>query len=156
MQEKQNNKFIWAVIATETSHVFCCVLPTLFSLISLLSGFGLIITIPGWMETLHDTMHGLELPMIVFSAFIVFIGWGLHYYSVKNDCHDHGCHHKPCGPRKRAASKILIAASVLLCFNLVIYFGVHRPADLQIHSDAHVESVEGGHGHDHDHHGHDH
>lgn len=154
MQEKSSSKIIWAVIATETSHVFCCVLPTLFSLVSLLSGFGLIVTIPGWLVDIHDALHEYELPMIGFSSAVVALGWGLHYFSIKNDCHDHGCHHEPCGPRKRTASKILVAATVLLSFNMLIYFGVHRPAEMRAHSHEHAEAAD-GHDHGHDQHDHD-
>ena len=141
--DKRQKRFLWAIVVSELSHVFCCVLPTMFSLVSLLAGFGVIATMPGWLESLHHIMHGWELPMIGFSAVVLLIGWGLHFYSLKEDCHNHGCEHEPCGPNKRRASKILIAASVLFVFNVVIYFGVHRPQDAAMHA---------GHGH----HGHDH
>lgn len=147
MQDKTQKKLFWAIIATETSHIFCCVLPTLFSVMSLLAGIGIVATMPGWLETFHDAMHDWEMPMIALSASVVAVGWGLHCYSLKNDCHDHGCEHEPCGPRKRTASKILIGATILLAFNVTIYFGFHRPMETNHHHDhAH---------HDH-HHGHEH
>ena len=152
MSEKHEKQFFWAIVATETSHVFCCVLPTLFSFMSVLAGFGVVATMPGWLETLHDTMHHWEVPMIIMSAAVVALGWGLHYYSLKNDCHDHGCHHEPCGPRKRAASKILVAATILLAFNLSIYFGFHRGQDQAAAQAEHAQSDDHGHSH----HGHEH
>ncbi|MCB1652352.1 MAG: hypothetical protein KDI46_09905 [Alphaproteobacteria bacterium] len=124
--QKHQKRLLWAIVASETSHVFCCVLPTLFSLVALLSGFGMVITLPGWLEVLHDELHHYELPMIIFSAAVLALGWGLQMHSWKIDCHDTGCHHGSCKPRKRAASKILIAASVLFTFNVILYFGFHR------------------------------
>ena len=138
MTEKKQDKIFWAILATETSHVFCCVLPTLFSLLSLLTVFGVAITIPGWLDHLHGFMHQYEVHAIIVSALAVAIGWVFHYYSIKNDCHDHGCHHKPCGPRKRTASKILKIATLLLAFNLMIYFGFHRGDAIEKHSEAHA------------------
>jgi len=151
MSEKHEKHLFWAIVATETSHIFCCVLPTLFSIASVLVGFGVVATMPGWLETLHDTMHGWEIPMIIMSATVVAIGWGLHYYSLKNDCHDHGCHHEPCGPRKRAASKILVIATILLAFNLMIYFGFHRNYNLEHAEFGAVDTHVDDHGHNHDH-----
>ncbi len=119
-------KVLWAIVLTEMSHVFCCVLPTLFSLVSLLAGVGIIVTLPGWLGSLHNIMHGYELAMIIFSACVIMLGWAFHFYSYKEDCHDHGCGHKPCGPTKRRANKILIAATMLFVVNIVIYFGAHR------------------------------
>ena len=149
---KNNNKLYWAILMTETSHIFCCVLPTLFSVAGLLAGFGVIATIPGWLESFHEIMHGWELPVLMFSAAMIGLGWAFHFYSQKSDCHDHGCEHEPCGPRHRRASKILVAASVLLVVNAAVYFGLHRPQDqhaMEISAeDAH------DHGHSHDHHNH--
>ncbi len=117
---------VWAIVLSETSHVFCCVLPTIFSVLSLLSGFGLAVTVPGWMESLHAVMHHWEAPMIVVSLFIVASGWGLYWYARKMDCHDHGCHHGACEPQKNISGHLLVAATVLLVFNLLVYFVIHR------------------------------
>ncbi len=155
MTEKHQKRIFWAIVATETSHIFCCVLPTLFSLASVLAGLGINVTMPGWLESAHDVMHGYELPVIMFSAGVVALGWGLHYYSLRNDCHDvGGCHHEPCGPKKRRASKILIAASILLAINFTVYFGIHRPMDQASHHAGH-EHYEHDHGHEEEHGGHD-
>ena len=145
MQEKHQKKLFWAILISEASHIFCCVLPTIFSVISVLVGLGIVATMPGWLAGFHDLMHGWEMPMIMLSAGVVALGWGVHFYSLKYDCHDVGdCHHGPCGPKKRRASKILIAATVLLLVNVSVYFGVHRVQD----SLSHVS--EGAH-HNHDH-----
>jgi len=146
MQEKHQKRLFWAIVLSETSHVFCCVLPTVISLMSLLAGFGLIVAMPGWLQSLHDTMHGWELTMIIVSATVIALGWGLHFYSKKAECcHSTGCSHEPCGPRKKIANKILIVATVLMVFNIGMYFGVHRP----------MEAEHGHAGHEHeDHHDH--
>jgi len=88
---------------TEISHVFCCVLPLVFSLAGLLAGLGLVILLPDWLNGLHDAMHGFELATIIAAGVMLILGWAVHFYSVHNDCHEHGCSHQPCGPRKKAA-----------------------------------------------------
>ena len=146
MQEKHQKRLYLAILISETSHVFCCVLPTIFSVLSILAGIGLVAAVPGWLTSFHDAMHDWEVPLISASALVVAIGWGLYFYSKKIDCHDTGCHHGPCGPKKRTTSKILIAATLLLAFNMTIYFGLHRGADQQSNS-VHYS---------HEHHEHDH
>lgn len=115
-----------AVIASEGMHVFCCVLPTLFSLMGLLAGLGVVAALPPSMIAFHDFMHDWEVPMIVASGIILALGWAAVVYSDKVDCHSSGCAHGACAPRKTRAHKILIVASVLFFVNVVIYFGVHR------------------------------
>lgn len=156
MRDKHQNRIFWAIIATETSHLFCCVLPTVFSIASLLAGFGVIVTLPGWLNGLHHALHSWEMPMLVMSAVVVVLGWALHYYSLKNDCHDVGeCSHAPCGPTKRRASKILIGATILLGFNLLIYFGLHREETRLITVTGEIsQDIHELEGHDHSHHDH--
>ena len=149
MQEKHQKRLLWAIIISESSHIFCCVLPTVISVFSLLSAFGVIVTVPGWLDGLHDVMHEWEPTMIAVSIVVIALGWGLYFYNLRHECcHHTGCEHGPCGPRKSTANKILIVASVLMVFNLFMYFGVHRPMEQNEHADH-------AHHHDH-HHGHDH
>ena len=147
MHEKHQKRLYWAILLSETSHIFCCVLPTLFSLLSILAGIGLVAAIPGWLTDFHDIMHDWEVPMIMLSATVVALGWALHFYSQKIDCHDTGCHHGPCGPKKKMASRILIAATILLAFNVTIYFGFHRAMEAPSSAGVHAHDY----GHDHDH-----
>lgn len=155
--KKHEKKVLWTIIVAEGSHIFCCLVPTLFSLLSLLSTFGLIITMPGWLSWLHDVMHDYELYMIGFSAFVVVLGWGLHYLAhhahVFGD-HAHTCCDHDHGAPTRASTthKILLLATALLVINMIVYFGFHRGQDAHLHSDA-VHA----HAHDHhEHHGHAH
>jgi len=116
-------------------------LPTLFSLASVLTGLGLMVAVPGWLTSFHDVMHRWEVPMIIFSASVVVLGWALYFSSKKIDCHDTGCCHEPCEPRKKTANRILIVATVLLIFNVSIYFGIHRGMSAQPLDSAHVHHV---------------
>lgn len=124
--KKTQGIFSWVVILSECSHVFCCVLPSVFSIITLLAGIGVIGAMPIWMEVLHDTLHGYEISLMIFSGAVVLIGWGLHYISKKIDCHDTGCGHGACAPKKSRSEKILIAATMLFLLNVGIYFSIHQ------------------------------
>lgn len=146
-----------AVILSETSHVFCCVLPTVFSIVSVMAGLGMVSAMPLWLESVHEAMHDWEVPLIVFSGLMISLGWGLHVYSQKIDCHDTGCHHPPCAPVKKKNNRLLIIATVLFAVNALIYFGLHRAIDSGAIATKHVHEAEQGHEaeHDHDAHGHD-
>jgi hypothetical protein len=139
---KHEKKLLWAIVLSESSHIFCCVLPTLFSLVSLLSTFGLVVAMPGWLQDLHGIMHGWEPVMIGFSVAVVALGWGLHYlahHMNKLGPHEHTCcDHDHGAPAKASTThKILIAASVLLIINIGVYFGFHRNADVAHSQHAH-------------------
>lgn len=124
--QKTKNTIFWAVILSETGHVFCCVLPTVFSVLSLLAGLGMVSAVPVWMEELHHVLHDWEIPVIVLSGFLLMMGWALHAYSRKIDCHETGCHHPPCDSKKTTASRILVVATTLFCINLAVYVFLHR------------------------------
>ncbi|HPQ50747.1 MAG: hypothetical protein KDJ26_07385 [Alphaproteobacteria bacterium] len=129
--------FGWAVLASELSHVFCCVLPTLVTVLGVLSNIGLIGAAPGFILDLHKTIHAYEIPIIVFSGVMVALGWSVHLASREVDCHNTGCVHPPCSGKKSGNSKILIIASLLFLANLVIYFGIHQNLlDLELFSVA--------------------
>ncbi len=123
--EKIRTGIFWAITLSETSHVFCCVLPTLFSLASLLAGVGIVSALPtGWLA-FHEAMHEYEIPMIGLSGAILAVGWLLHYISLRIDCHDTGCAHGPCQPKKKSATGILKIATVLFVVNTIIYLAFH-------------------------------
>lgn len=121
-----SDRFIAATaVLSELSHLFCCVLPTMFSVASLLAGAGMVTALPPAWGHFHDMMHAYELPMIGMSAAILALGWGLQAYSKYIDCHDTGCHHEPCGPKKKRAHVFLIIASGLFLMNVTIYGVFH-------------------------------
>jgi len=129
--QKYKNTVLTAIVASEASHIFCCVLPTVFSIASVLSGVGIISALPvGWVR-LHDILHHYELPMIGISAAVLALGWGLHYYSEHmgpHEQHKHCCDGH-CGPKASTKNKvhtILKLATALFIINLAIYGIFHR------------------------------
>lgn len=158
--DRLQKSIFWAVVAAESSHVFCCVLPTLFSIMGLLAGAGLIGVMPWPLAEMHDALHVYEIPIIVASAVLLALGWALHILSLRIDCHDTGCGHGPCTPAKRRASRILVIATCLFVANLTVYLVFHREYEPHAH-DAYAHTPAAAaqpvHDvHDHDHHGHAH
>ncbi len=128
--------FSWVVIASEVSHVFCCVLPSLFSVLTLLVGMGLIGVMPFGFDKFHNVMHSYEIPLMLMSGLVVLMGWGLHYISQKMDCHDTGCGHGKCTQKKKKTVNVLKVATVLFLLNVSIYFIFHVGAQQYIESHA--------------------
>jgi hypothetical protein len=114
----------WVVVVSAASHVFCCVLPTLFALVSLLTGLGMLSSMPAF-ESIHEIMHDYETHILVFAAVVLFIGWAVQYYSWRIDCHDTGCAHGPCKPKKRKAGKLLLLATALFVINVFVLMLAH-------------------------------
>ncbi|MCB1680685.1 MAG: hypothetical protein H6858_00155 [Rhodospirillales bacterium] len=114
------------VILSEASHIFCCVLPTLFSVMSILVGLGVAGAMPLWLSGIHDMIHVWEVPIIMTSAAVLLIGWSVHYLSRKMDCHDTGCHHPPCEPQKKSAVVILKIATLLFIGNITVFLIFHK------------------------------
>jgi hypothetical protein len=124
--QKHQNKIFWALILSESTHVFCCVLPTVFSVLSLFAGLGLIGVMPSFIVDLHALFHAWEVPMLIASGLILALGWWLYRFSRRIDCHDTGCHHGPCNPSKNKVSIILMIATGLFVVNLFVYTVFHR------------------------------
>lgn len=124
--ERMQKSVFWTIVVTEMSHLFCCVLPTIFSVAAFLAGLGLVGAMPAGFETLHHLLHQWEIPLIVFSGVAIALGWAIDLRARKMDCHDTGCVHEPCGTRKYKAHKVLMIASGLFLFNVIIYFALHQ------------------------------
>lgn len=150
--ERIQKSLFWALILSETSHVFCCVLPTVFTVLSLMAGLGLM-SMPAFMVTFHEAIHAWEVPIIMFSGAVVALGWGLHWYSLRIDCHDTGCAHPPCTPVKRRSSVVMKVATALFVANVLIYAIVHRGMEISPEMAVESSSHEG---HAHAHEGHEH
>lgn len=131
LMQKLQKTIYAAIIASEASHVFCCVLPTVFSALSVLAGLGMISAMPGWMESVHELLHGWEVPMIIVSAAVLALGWMLHWYSKKMDCDDLGDGHAHCESKKDRASLILKIATLLFLVNVTVYGALHRGIGVQ-------------------------
>lgn len=141
--EKIQRGIYWSVLASELTHVFCCGLPVVVSTLSLMASLGLISVLPTGIMALHDIMHAYEMPLIIASAAVLALGWALHHISERLNCvKDSDCHHEPCAPKKKKASKVLWFATVLFAVNVSVYFGlhyepsVHEPV-LHAHEHAH-------------------
>ncbi|MCB1530794.1 MAG: hypothetical protein H6853_06495 [Rhodospirillales bacterium] len=116
---------LYTLVLTEMSHLFCCVLPTVFSIVSLFVGLGLVGAMPPFLYKMHEMIHAWEIPLISFSGAVVALGWVIDAVSARMDCHDTGCEHGPCTPQKRKAHIVLKAATVLFVFNVLIYGVFH-------------------------------
>jgi hypothetical protein len=142
---KTQGFFNWVLIVSETSHIFCCVLPSIFSIISVMIGMGLVGAMPIWMENVHEAMHVWEIPLMVMSGVVVLIGWGLYRLSTRMDCHETGCTHGPCEPKKKNTAVILKIATFLFVVNVMIYVVFHRGADAFGYHDAGTGAVHAAH-----------
>ena len=118
--ERIHKSIKWMMAVTLIGHVFCCVLPGFVALLSILTGMGMLSTVLPFFDNMHHLVHGYEISIMIFSGIMLFFGWSLQIYSNKIDCHSTGCHHEPCGSKKKRSSKILIASSLLFMANLII------------------------------------
>ena len=123
--KKFNGYLRWGVILSQLSHIFCCGLPAVVALLSLLSGAGLMSALPGALSHSHEIFHAWETSIFIFSAIVLAIGWGLDIAARKVDCHDTGCGHPPCEPVKQRAHFTLKIATVLFLANLFILLFAH-------------------------------
>jgi len=133
----------WFVVLSEVSHVFCCVIPSIFSILTILAGMGAMSALPLWMVGAHDAIHGWELTIIITSGVILAFGWLLQIISKRIDCHDTGCVHEPCGKKKKSTTTILKIATALFIINITIYVTVHmhQQRHEQAETISHIEDV---------------
>lgn len=125
--DKINRHILTGVIASESIHVFCCVLPMVFSLMSLLIGVA---GLPLFVIEAHHLIHRYELPMIVVSAIILGLSWGVYALSRKLNCQTEGtCCHTPCTPKKDRTKIVMVIATLLFIGNVAIYLGFHKDMD---------------------------
>ncbi len=114
------------------SHVFCCGLPMVATLLSLGTvagstlGFG----------ALHDQMHAYETTIIVFSGVMLALSFVSLLVSKRLNCHTDGhCHHEPCAPKKQTSHTLFLVALVLFLVNLGVYLFAHdKAADAVAHA----------------------
>jgi len=139
--------FSWFVVLSELSHVFCCVLPSVFTMLTMLMTMGVMSAMPSWMNDVHNVMHGWEIPIITASGVVLALSWGVHLISKRIDCHDTGCVHEPCEPKKDKNALILRIATVLFVINISVYSFVHR--GYQHHHEAGVVAELEHHHHEH-------
>ena len=133
--EKIQKGIVCGVVASEGIHIFCCALPTVFSVMSLLAGMGMITSMPGVIDKLHHAIHDYEIPMIIVSGIILTLGWVLYLYAKKLNCSEDGndCCHEPCAPKKNRTKVVMMIATLLFAINVTVYFGFHRDNDIDSH-----------------------
>ncbi|MCB9989676.1 MAG: hypothetical protein H6868_10160 [Rhodospirillales bacterium] len=112
----------WMIVVSASSHIFCCVLPTVIGMAGLLTGMGFFSGLMPVYESFHEIIHTMEQPLLVFSAVMLTVGWVMQAYSWQIDCHDTGCHHGACAPKKNRAALILKIATVLFVVNTGVFF----------------------------------
>jgi len=139
--DKIQNTLYAAIIATELSHVFCCVLPTIFSVLSILAGLGVVGVVPVWLKEAHELLHNWEIPIILTSGVVITLGWFLHHYFNKVDCHDHG----PCIQKKKISKHILTIATALFVINVSVFVVFHK--GMGIYTSKIVEETHKAHNH---------
>ncbi len=117
-----------ALILAESTHVFCCVLPTVVTILSLMASAGAILPIPLFLLDIHEFLHAYEMPMILFSGVVLLMGWGLYLASRATTCEKPHCgpHETVCAGKKDRTRLVLGIASVLFVMNLTVYITLHR------------------------------
>jgi hypothetical protein len=139
--QKLQKKIYWAVIVSESSHVFCCVLPTVFSLLAILTNLGMFV-MPASFVHMHHFMHEWEFPIVVISGVILGLGWALHWHSLKGEECPSGCkHHTDAAhPTVKKTHIILKIATILFVINVFVFLVVHRGLNISI--PAPVEAIQ--------------
>ena len=141
--EKIQKGLFTAIIAGESIHILCCFLPSLISIVNLLTSAGIALTLPGFIDAIHHTIHDYEVPMIITSAVLLIAGWGVYVYASRLNCatQNSTCCHGPCTPRKTLSKRIMVVATILFMFNVTIYTTFHYSEENK--SDhVHIEHVD--------------
>lgn len=136
--KKRQNAILWAIIASESSHIFCCVLPTLFSLLAVLTNLGMFV-MPAAFITFHEALHEWEFPIVIFSGVVLAMGWGLHWHYLRGEECASGCKHHTdkTHPTVSKTHLILKIATVLFIMNVFVFLVVHRGLGISPHADTH-------------------
>lgn len=123
MRIQSGEKYInIAALAALLPHLFCCVLPA----VSSMAGIGAIAGI-SLLQGLHiHWVHEYESALLVFSGAMIALSGGFQLYSRKINCHDTGCCHPPCEPRKIKARWAFWIALTLFVINLAVHFLMHE------------------------------
>ena len=124
-------------LASLISHFFCCFLPGVISLVTLVTLTGAtVITMEdfGIPEYVHQEM--------IYVSFVVLIVSGLaNIVSYKIDCREMGCVHGSCAPKKSKYFKLYAYSVAFFLLNAVIHFTLHTEHDHHGHAE-HVEHHE--------------
>lgn len=130
--DKIRRNIVWLVVASEISHLFCCVLPTLAAVLSLAVGVGIL---PTAFTQLHDFIHGYEVPVIIFSAVMLGLGWWAYLLAKRTDCHALGHDEHACHKTTDRSKLFLWMGTALFVINLIIFLSLH--STLSVHEEQH-------------------
>jgi hypothetical protein len=117
------------ILLSVLPHIFCCGLPTAFTLTSLFAGFGVMVIRADQMEALHHVLHVWEMPLLAFSLVMTAIGWAMHLSANKAACSqpccgDHGCSSTVATePVKRSCTILIITTALVAINTAVLLFG---------------------------------
>jgi len=158
--KKLRQSIAWGLVAGQSIHFFCCALPLLLSVLSVLVGVGMVVSLPGFIEKLHHMIHDYEGGIILVSGGILVLGWGLYTYAQRLDCRmDGDCAHQSCAPTKDRTRLFMVMATILFVVNIAVYLIFHDHVGHE-HDHHHSDSVESAphttpvHTHSHSHHDH--
>lgn len=105
------------------SHIFCCVLPLIVSVLSLSTVAGGALGL----SALHEHMHDYELPILIFAGIMLSVSAISLLIARRLDCaSDACCSHAPCAPRKNISYKIFWVALILFGINCIVLFLEHE------------------------------
>lgn len=116
------------MVLTGSSHVFCCVLPTVVGIVNVFANLGMFSLWVPQFTALHDLMHDHEMTILMVSGVMLGIAAIVDMISIQIDCHSTGCTHGSCEPAKDRATMILLVATLLFAFNTASYFFAHQLA----------------------------
>lgn len=108
------------LMLTAFGHFFCCVLPLVATFTSLAATAGLVaINSPmiQWFES-----H--EVQIFIIAGLMILVSGIIQFVSEKIDCHDTGCVHEPCAPKKNWSHKLFVASTILYSVNLVVFLSL--------------------------------
>lgn len=112
-------------LLTSVTHIFCCGLPLVMSII----GLGTVIGLSG-IHAIHDVMHQYEVDILIGSGILLAIGGIVQIIAWRLDCREDGaCTHTPCAPKKNKSLILLLLAATFYIINLLMFaFGAIHPS----------------------------
>jgi len=116
--EQKSQKFaFYVILASLLSHIFCCGLPFLASLLSIGGSFFAGLSNAG----IFEFFESYEVPILIFSASTLVLTGVFLIVSQKINCNEDVCEHKPCSTRKSSNLKLYLVAVGLFIINIVSF-----------------------------------
>lgn len=111
----------YVIICSALMHIFCCGIPLLLSVTSLVNIVG--ISSLSIFEV--DWFEAIESYIVLFSGVLLITTIAINQFSKKINCIESGaCEHKPCDEKKHHSSYVLNIAIILYALNLLtLVFG---------------------------------